>query len=112
MHVHLVVVYYLQTGVLGVKCSASEVVDRRSLTHCRGFFFPGTGGPHEVGKGPGEGYSVNVPWPRGGMGNGDYLCVFQHLVLPIAYEFAPDIIIVSAGFDAAEGDPLGGYAPA
>lgn len=52
---------------------------------------------------------MNVPWPCGMMGNGDYLSAFQHLILPIAYEFAPDLVIVSAGFDAAEGDPLGGY---
>lgn len=75
---------------------------------CSGFFFPGTGGPSEVGRGAGEGFTVNVPWPCGGMGNGDYMSAFQHLILPIAYEFAPDVVIVSAGFDAAEGDPLGG----
>lgn len=43
------------------------------------------------------------------MGNGDYLAAFQHVLLPIAYEFNPSLIIVSAGFDAAVGDPIGGY---
>ena len=75
---------------------------------CRGYFFPGTGGPSEVGKGLGEGFTVNVPWPCGGMGNGDYLAALNHIILPIAYQFAPGVIIVSAGFDAAAGDPLGG----
>jgi len=51
---------------------------------------------------------VNVPWTCGGLGDGDYLAAFHHVVLPIASEFAPDLLIVSAGFDAAEGDPLGG----
>jgi histone deacetylase 6 len=50
-----------------------------------GSFYPGTGSAHEVGQGEGEGYSVNVPWPCGGMRNGDYLAAFAHVVLPIAY---------------------------
>ncbi|PSS08318.1 Histone deacetylase [Actinidia chinensis var. chinensis] len=54
-----------------------------------------------------EGYCVNVPWSRGGVGDNDYLFAFQHVVLPIASEFAPDFTIISAGFDAARGDPLG-----
>ena len=41
---------------------------------------------------------------------GDYLAAFLHVILPIAYEFAPDLIVVSAGFDAAVGDPIGGCA--
>ena len=39
---------------------------------------------------------------------GDYLAAFNHVLLPIAYEYAPDLIIASAGFDAAERDPIGG----
>lgn len=73
-----------------------------------GSFYPGTGAAHEVGEGAGEGYSVNVPWPCGGMRNADYMAAFHHVVLPIAYEYAPDLVIISAGFDAAEGDPIGG----
>jgi len=76
--------------------------------HDHGSFYPGTGAAHEVGTGPGRGYTVNVAWDCGGIQNGDYLAAFTHLLLPIAYEFAPDLIIVSAGFDAAEGDPIGG----
>ncbi len=73
-------------------------------------FYPGTGAHDATGTGPGEGFSVNVPWLTGGMGNGDYMAAFQHVLLPIAYEFNPTLIIVSAGFDAAIGDPIGGYA--
>ena len=72
-------------------------------------FYPGTGAHDATGTGAGQGFSVNVPWLTGGMGNGDYLAAFQHVLLPIAYEFNPSLIIVSAGFDAAVGDPIGGY---
>ncbi|WFC97672.1 histone deacetylase [Malassezia yamatoensis] len=73
-------------------------------------FYPGTtygnydmvGGPAALGK------SLNIPWPCGGMGDADYLHAFQQCILPVAYEFAPDMVIISAGFDAAEGDLLGG----
>lgn len=75
---------------------------------CSGHFFPGTGGPNEVGRGAGEGYTVNVPWPAGNMGDADYMAAFHHVLLPVITEYAPDVIIVSAGFDAAKGDPLGG----
>ena len=51
---------------------------------------------------------MNVPWPAGNMGDADYMAAFHHVVLPILSEYAPDLIIVSAGFDAAKGDPLGG----
>ncbi|KAJ0047892.1 hypothetical protein Pint_16243 [Pistacia integerrima] len=61
-----------------------------------------------IGEGPGAGYNINVPWENGSCGDADYLAVWDHILLPVAKEFAPDIIIVSAGFDAAAGDPLGG----
>ncbi|GJE95460.1 histone deacetylase clr3 [Phanerochaete sordida] len=60
-----------------------------------------------VGDGPGVGYSVNIPWPSKGMGDADYIYAFQRIVMPIAMEFAPDLVIISAGFDAAKGDDLG-----
>lgn len=75
--------------------------------HENGRFYPGTGAANEVGVMDGKGYSVNIPWNRGGVGDNDYIFAFQHIVLPIASEFAPDITIISAGFDAARGDPLG-----
>jgi histone deacetylase 6 len=74
----------------------------------RGTFYPGTGAAHEVGRGRGAGYTVNVPWDAGNIGNGDYMAAMQQVILPIAWEFAPNLIIISAGFDAADGDPIGG----
>lgn len=59
------------------------------------------------GDGPGLGYSVNIPWPTKGMGDADYIYAFQRIIMPIAMEFAPDLVIISAGFDAAKGDDLG-----
>lgn len=69
-------------------------------------FYPGTGGADEVG-GPGAlGRTVNVPWPPG-CGDAEYLAAFDRLLLPIARSFEADVVLVSAGFDAAQGDPLG-----
>jgi histone deacetylase 4/5 len=61
-----------------------------------------------VGEGPGAGYNINVPWENAQCGDADYLAVWDHILIPVAKEFNPDIIIVSAGFDAAVNDPLGG----
>ncbi|ETW78721.1 hypothetical protein HETIRDRAFT_324562 [Heterobasidion irregulare TC 32-1] len=59
------------------------------------------------GEGAGLGYSVNIPWPEKGMRDADYIHAFQKIVMPIALEFAPELVIISAGFDAADGDELG-----
>ncbi|KAL8164265.1 UNVERIFIED_CONTAM: hypothetical protein K2H54_048358, partial [Gekko kuhli] len=61
-----------------------------------------------VGSGPGEGFTVNVPWNCPRMGDVEYLAAFHQIVMPISYEFNPELVLVSAGFDAARGDPLGG----
>ncbi|XP_051562621.1 histone deacetylase 7-like isoform X2 [Myxocyprinus asiaticus] len=79
-----------------------------------GSFFPGTGGPLMVGSDVGEGYNVNVAWSGGlnpPMGDAEYLAAFRTVVMPIAHEFSPDVVLVSAGFDAVEGHPaaVGGY---
>lgn len=78
--------------------------------HQGGKFYPSgpEGGMDRCGEGPGEGYNVNIPWETKGMGDGDYMYAFQHVVMPIANAFNPDLVIVSAGFDAAAGDELGG----
>jgi acetoin utilization deacetylase AcuC-like enzyme len=73
----------------------------------RSYSFPGTGGLREVGKGAGKGYSVNIPLLPG-FGDGDYLTLFEKILKPIAFEFEPDFILVSAGFDIHYRDPLGG----
>ena len=69
-------------------------------------YYPGTGGVEEVGRGAGEGYTVNVPLP-GRQGDADYLAVFRQVLLPIALQFSPQLILVSAGFDPHRRDPLG-----
>uniref|UniRef100_A0A674DG17 Histone deacetylase n=1 Tax=Salmo trutta TaxID=8032 RepID=A0A674DG17_SALTR len=79
-----------------------------------GNFFPGSGGPAEVGSGAGEGFNVNVAWTGGldpPMSDAEYITAFRTVVMPIAQEFSPDVVLVSSGFDAAEGHPapLGGY---
>ena len=71
-------------------------------------FYPGTGRAEETGRGEGTGFSVNVDFRRGGMGDAEYLAAFRRVVMPVAQAFAPDIVLVSAGFDSARGDPLGG----
>ncbi|KAI5294941.1 Histone deacetylase hda1 [Ascosphaera acerosa] len=75
-----------------------------------GSFYPGgdEGDLDHCGEGAGLGKNVNIPWPTQGMSDGDYLYAFQHVVMPIALEFDPDLVIISAGFDAAAGDELGG----
>ncbi|XP_007463903.1 PREDICTED: histone deacetylase 7 isoform X2 [Lipotes vexillifer] len=82
--------------------------------HDDGNFFPGSGAVDEVGAGSGEGFNVNVAWAGGldpPVGDPEYLAAFRIVVMPIAREFSPDLVLVSAGFDAAEGHPppLGGY---
>ncbi|XP_060163032.1 polyamine deacetylase HDAC10 isoform X2 [Globicephala melas] len=60
-----------------------------------------------VGQGPGLGFTVNLPWNQVGMGNADYVAAFLHVLLPVAFEFNPELVLVSAGFDSAIGDPEG-----
>uniref|UniRef100_A0A8C9EVN3 Histone deacetylase n=1 Tax=Pavo cristatus TaxID=9049 RepID=A0A8C9EVN3_PAVCR len=79
-----------------------------------GNFFPGSGAPDEVGTGAGVGFNVNMAFTGGldpPMGDTEYLTAFRTVVMPIANEFAPDVVLVSSGFDAVEGHPtpLGGY---
>ena len=69
--------------------------------------YPGTGRIEEIGRGAGRGYTVNVPL-YGGQGDADYLYLFGELLLPVAREYAPQLILVSAGFDAHRNDPLAG----
>lgn len=69
---------------------------------------PGYGNHLHCGTGAGLGMNVNVPWSRKGMGDADYVYAFQQVIMPVATEFNPDLVIIAAGFDAADGDMLGG----
>ena len=70
-------------------------------------FYPGTGAANETGTGAGEGFTVNVPLPAG-TGDEGYAEASQGQVLPALRRFAPDVLLLSAGFDAWQADPLGG----
>ncbi|CAF0704332.1 unnamed protein product [Brachionus calyciflorus] len=76
-----------------------------------GCFYPIDSGSNydEVGKGNGKGYNVNIPWNQQTAGDAEYTAAFLRIIMPIAYQFNPDLVLVSAGFDGATGDPLGRY---
>ncbi len=69
--------------------------------------FPGTGIFTETGLGAGEGYTINLPIPKG-YGDAEYVAIFEQLLAPVAEQFAPELILVSAGFDTHKDDPMGG----
>ncbi|MEM1446998.1 MAG: histone deacetylase [Planctomycetota bacterium] len=69
--------------------------------------YPGTGFAHETGRGAGSGFTLNVPLAPGS-GDAAYRAVFNKQIIPKLDAFAPQFVLVSAGFDAATADPLGG----
>lgn len=73
-------------------------------THQEGIY-PGSGWWTDAGSGPGEGYTVNIPLPARA-GDANFEEIFEEIVFPMAARFAPDILLVSAGFDAHWKDPL------
>jgi acetoin utilization deacetylase AcuC-like enzyme len=70
-------------------------------------YYPGTGAVDEIGVGAGAGFTVNLPLDAGAVSE-DYRFVFDAVVVPVVKQFNPDLVLVSAGFDAHERDPLGG----
>jgi acetoin utilization deacetylase AcuC-like enzyme len=70
-------------------------------------FYPGTGPLEDAGSGDGEGYSINLPVPAR-TGGDTFLALVEHVVAPAARQFDPDLLLVSAGFDAHRDDPVGG----
>ncbi|KAH3901266.1 probable Histone deacetylase HDA1 [Saccharomycodes ludwigii] len=74
-----------------------------------GKYYPGTkwGGHDQCGEKDGEGFNCNIPWPCGGIGDAEYIYAFQRIIMPMAQEFQPDFVIISSGFDAADGDTIG-----
>jgi acetoin utilization deacetylase AcuC-like enzyme len=67
--------------------------------------YPGTGAASDVGAGPGEGYTINMPVPAGS-GDEVFSSLVAHVVVPVALQYAPQLVLVSAGFDAHRDDPL------
>lgn len=70
-------------------------------------YYPGTGAADEIGKPGGAGFTVNLPLQAGAVDE-DYHVVFLEVVLPVLRQYRPDLVLVSAGFDAHASDPLGG----
>ena len=70
-------------------------------------YYPGTGAATEVGRGEGTGYTVNFPMEAGAT-DADFDLVYRQAVIPLLRQFRPELLLVSAGFDAHERDPLGG----
>jgi acetoin utilization deacetylase AcuC-like enzyme len=70
-------------------------------------YYPGTGAAHETGAGAGTGFTLNIPLAAGAQ-DADYLRAYETLVIPALERFKPDLLLVSAGYDAHERDPLGG----
>ncbi|ADH87327.1 histone deacetylase family protein [Desulfurivibrio alkaliphilus] len=69
-------------------------------------YFPGSGALSETGQGAGEGYTINVPL-QGGQDDAAFARIFNELLIPVAEQYRPELILVSAGFDTYGGDPLG-----
>lgn len=67
--------------------------------------YPGTGRESERGRGAGEGYTINVPM-EAGEGDDEYRAIFHNVLVPAADKFKPELVIISAGFDAHKDDPL------
>lgn len=68
-------------------------------------FYPGTGNCNEIGKGKGKGYTINIPFGKS-KNDLDYLVTLDTIIIPVMKLYKPDIILVSAGFDAHKDDPL------
>lgn len=86
-------VFYRDGGVLFVS------------VHQEGWY-PGTGAMEETGEGDGEGLTVNIPLPAG-VGDEGYRTVFEEVLIPLGDAWRPELVVVSAGFDAHHTDPLG-----
>jgi acetoin utilization deacetylase AcuC-like enzyme len=71
----------------------------------QGGIFPGTGALADAGSGPGEGFTINLPVPAGSEED-VWLSLLEHIVIPAAADFEPQLVLISAGFDAHRDDPL------
>ncbi|KAJ4228214.1 Histone deacetylase hda1 [Fusarium solani] len=103
-------------GVQNIFYQDANVLYISLHVYANGTFYPGKppnpitpdGGIENCGSGPGLGKNINIGWHDQGMGDGEYMAAFQKIIMPIAKEFNPDLVVISAGFDAADGDELGG----
>ena len=70
-------------------------------------YYPGTGAATEIGSAAGKGYTINLPLAAGAT-DADYEMVYARVAVPVLKQFRPQLILISAGFDAYMDDPLGG----
>ncbi len=70
-------------------------------------YYPGSGAFQEIGRGKGEGFTLNIPLSPG-QGDPEYVGIYRRIIAQVGRGFRPDLLIVSAGFDIYDGDPLGG----
>jgi acetoin utilization deacetylase AcuC-like enzyme len=91
----------------GTEAIFRERDDVLLITIQQEWIWPGTGRAEDVGKGAGEGFTINIPVPEGS-GHDVFLSLIDRVVAPVAGEFDPDLILISAGFDAHRDDPLAG----
>ncbi|KAL3289655.1 hypothetical protein HHI36_023063 [Cryptolaemus montrouzieri] len=98
-------------GTQDIFYNSNEVLYLSIHRYDNGTYYPSklSAGAEYTGHGPGEGFNVNIPFSNGAMGNTEYMAAFLNIVLPIGYSFRPELVLVSAGFDAGVNDPLGGY---
>ncbi|XP_019868503.1 histone deacetylase 6 isoform X3 [Aethina tumida] len=98
-------------GTQELTCKQDNIMYISLHRYENGTYFPKSNeaGHTYVGIGPGKGFNVNIPFNCSKMGNSEYLLTFFNIVLPIAYSYNPDLVLVSAGYDAGLFDPLGGY---
>jgi acetoin utilization deacetylase AcuC-like enzyme len=93
----------------GTEAIFRERDDVLLITIQQELIWPGTGLAEDVGTGRGEGFTINVPVPQGS-GHDTFLALIDRVVAPVAGEFAPDLILISAGYDAHIEDPLASLA--
>ena len=95
----------------GSRHSSLKFLQNKLFSYDHGKFYPSSTDADydKVGEGDGAGFNVNIPWNGLAYGDPEYLMAFLNIILPIAYEFSPQLVLVSAGFDAGVGDPLSGY---
>ncbi len=91
----------------GTQHSFEDRADVFYISSHRYPFYPGTGAASEIGKGAGEGYTLNIPL-HGGSDDSIYADIFSEQIEPAVIQYKPDFLIVSAGFDSHKKDPLGG----
>ena len=96
--------FYDDPGIMYMSVHRGGVEHHGGVQH---LFYPGSGLADELGEGAGKGFNINIPIELAGSGDLVYEMAMQRLVIPIARAYAPDFVLIGAGFDAAAGDPLG-----